>query len=229
MNVESAVPRTRAVGRRPTSRLHDPRTASILGIALGVSFTVCFATGLMSHLVQQPPGWLSWPTRPAGLYRITQGIHTVTGFASIPLLLAKLWVVIPKFAEWPPVRSFAHALERLALLPLVGGGIWLLLSGVANLARWYPWSFFFTSAHYAVAWVTVGAMIVHLGAKWATVRTHVGRRREVEGDHSSAGVPGLVVRPQRQQVRTADLVALRHPAGRGAARAAGARAEATCG
>jgi DMSO/TMAO reductase YedYZ molybdopterin-dependent catalytic subunit len=54
------------------------------------------------------------------------------------------------------------------------------MSGVANLARWYPWSFFFTSAHFTVAWVTVGAMVVHLGAKWATVRSNVGRAREVE-------------------------------------------------
>jgi len=30
------------------------------------------------------------PSRPAGFYRITQGLHVVTGVASIPLLLGKL-------------------------------------------------------------------------------------------------------------------------------------------
>ena len=93
------------------------------------------------------------------------------------MLLAKLWVVFPKLFEWPPITSVAHGLERLALLPLVGGALFMLMSGVANLARWYPWSFFFTSAHYHVAWVTFGALVIHMGAKWVTVRSHVGRDR----------------------------------------------------
>jgi hypothetical protein len=84
------------IHRRFSSDLHDPRTAAILGIALGVTFTTCFITGLMSHFIQHPPTWLSWPTRPAGLYRVTQAIHVLTGITSIPLLLAKLWVVFPK-------------------------------------------------------------------------------------------------------------------------------------
>jgi DMSO/TMAO reductase YedYZ molybdopterin-dependent catalytic subunit len=196
--VKVATVRPYAVGGRFSSRLHDPRTAALLGTALGVTFTVCFATGLTSHVIQHPPGWLSWPTRPAGLYRVTQGVHTITGIVSIPLLLAKLWVVFPKLFEWPPVRSVAHGLERLALLPLVGGGLFMLMSGVANLARWYPWSFFFTAAHYHVAWITVGALVVHLGAKWATVRAQVGPGRvaDVEAAVSSqrrtflAGVAG---------------------------------------
>ena len=32
------------------SPLRDERTAAILGVTLGVTFTVCFATGLVSHL-----------------------------------------------------------------------------------------------------------------------------------------------------------------------------------
>lgn len=167
-----------AIQRRFTSDLHDPRTAAILGIAIGVTFTTCFVTGLMSHFLQNPPTWLSTPTRPAGLYRATQAVHTLTGVASIPLLLAKLWVVFPKLFEWPPVKSVANALERLALLPLVGGSLFLLLSGTANLARWYPYSFFFTAAHYHVAWITFGAMAIHLGAKWVTMRANVGAGRD---------------------------------------------------
>jgi dTDP-L-rhamnose 4-epimerase len=39
----------------------------------------------------------------------------------VPVLLGKLWSVIPKLFEWPPARSLAHALERLSLLMLVVG------------------------------------------------------------------------------------------------------------
>ncbi len=66
-------------------------------MALGVSFAVCFATGLLSHLVQNPTSWFHWSPRPAGLYRVTQGLPVATGLATIPLLLAKLWSVFPNF------------------------------------------------------------------------------------------------------------------------------------
>jgi hypothetical protein len=150
---------------RYTSPLHDTRVAAHLGLALGVSFGVCFATGLWSHLAQEPPSWFTYPARPAGLYRITQGVHVASGMASIPLLLAKLWTVYPRFTAWPPVRSVLHGIERLALLPLVGGSLFLLFSGVANVARWYPWTFFFPRAHFWAAWLTIGALVVHAGAK----------------------------------------------------------------
>jgi Oxidoreductase molybdopterin binding domain len=154
--------------------LRDPRTAAWLGAALGVAFGVCFATGVWSHLAQNPPAW--YPPRPAGLYRITQGVHVVTGTASIPLLVAKLWVVHRHLFARPPVRSALHAVERLALLPLVGGAVFQLVSGTANVARWYPWSFFFPKAHYWVAWITIGALVVHVGAKAATTRDAFRRR-----------------------------------------------------
>ena len=43
---------------------HTERNASWLGIALGVSFTLCFITGFLSHLIQYPPDWFTWPNRP---------------------------------------------------------------------------------------------------------------------------------------------------------------------
>ena len=144
--------------------------ASWLGLALGVSFTVCFATGLYSHFAQHPPSWFTLTARPAGLYRVTQGLHVATGIAAVPLLLAKLWSVYPKLFVWPPVHSVAHALERVSLLPLVGGSIFMLFSGVANIDLWYPLPLFFPAGHYWVAWLTIGALIVHIGAKATTVR-----------------------------------------------------------
>lgn len=156
------------------------RLAAVLGIALGASVTVCAATGLWSHLHQQEPSWLDLPARPAGLYRITQGLHVVSGVLAIPLLLAKLATVHHHLFVWPPVRSVAHAVERAFLLPLVGGTAFMLFSGVANVAHWYPWGFFFPAAHGAVAWVVVGALAVHLGAKWAATRTALRRPRPPE-------------------------------------------------
>lgn len=153
-----------------TSPLHDQRTAAVLGLALGVAFSVCFLTGLISHVLQQPDGWYAWPSRPIWLYRVTQGAHVATGLASVPLLLAKLWTVYPHFWTFPPVRGVGHALERLSLLPLVGGSLFLLVTGVQNIARWYVWPFNFTAAHYAVAWITMGGLAVHIGAKVHTTR-----------------------------------------------------------
>jgi DMSO/TMAO reductase YedYZ molybdopterin-dependent catalytic subunit len=163
---------------RPQSELHEVRSAAWLGLGLGITFGTCFLTGLWSHLAQDPPAWFTYPSRPAGLYRVTQGVHVASGMAAIPLLLAKLWVVHPHFFEWPPARSVLHAVERLALVPLVGGGLFQLLSGTFNVARWYPWSFFFPRAHFWVAWITIGALAIHVGAKAAATRDAVGRRRQ---------------------------------------------------
>ena len=160
---------------RYESPLHETRTAAWLGIALGVTFGLCFLTGLWSHLAQDPPSWFTYPARPAGLYRITQGVHVTSGYAAIPLLLAKLWVVHPRLLVWPPASSVLHAVERLALLPLVGGGLFMLFSGTANIARWYPWTFFFPRAHFWVAWITIGALVVHVGAKVTATRAALHR------------------------------------------------------
>ncbi len=158
------------------SRIRNERVAAILGIALGVTFSVCFATGLYSHFLQDQPSWFTAPARPAGLYRFTQGLHVATGLASIPLLFAKLWSVFPKLFAWPPFSGVAQALERLALIPLVGGAVFQLFSGVANINLWYPWPFNFRTSHYWIAWVTIGALIVHIGAKVATTRTALARQ-----------------------------------------------------
>ena len=149
---------------------HNDRTAAWLGLVLGVSFTICFATGLLSHLIQHPPSWFVWFPRPAGLYRVTQGVHVATGLAAIPVLLAKLWSVYPRLVQTPVVRNLPHALERLSLVPLVGGALFMLVSGVANIDLWYPWSFFFPAAHFWAAWITMGALVVHVGAKLTMTR-----------------------------------------------------------
>ena len=176
-----------------TSRLHTPHTAAWLGVALAVSFSICFATGLLSHLIQHPPAWFTWPARPSGFYRVSQGLHVAMGIATVPLLLAKLWTVYPRLFLWPPVENLAHALERLSLLPLVGGSVFLLVSGLLNISLWYPWEFFFPAAHYWTSWITIGALVVHVGAK-GTIAASVIRKRLPEAEPAPAPVPGGMTR-----------------------------------
>lgn len=169
------------------SPLHDERTAAVLGLALGVAFTVCFLTGVVSHLLQQPGGWFAWPTRPVWLYQVTQGVHVATGLASVPLLLAKLWTVYPHFWTFPPARDVWHALERVSLVPLVGGSLFMLVTGIQNIARWYVWPFNFTAAHYAVAWITMGGLAVHIGVKLHVTRSALGAGTEPATEVVSPG------------------------------------------
>ena len=170
--------------------LHDERVAARLGLALGIAFGICFLTGLISHAIQQPPWWFTWPTRPVNLYRVTQGVHVITGIASIPLLLAKLATVYPRLFTWPPVRSAPHALERLSVLVLVGAAFFELITGLLNIAHWYPWGFFFPTAHYAVAWIAVGAIVVHIAVKLPVIRRALGDRVDGDDDgHDSADGP----------------------------------------
>jgi hypothetical protein len=158
--------------------VHDNRTAAILGIALGLSFTVCFLTGLFSHAMQHPPSRFEASPRPAELYRITQGTHVATGIATIPLLLAKLWSVYPRFFR-PFPRAGAAIIERISLVPLVGGAVFMLFTGVTNIARWYVWPFFFPTAHFWAAWITIGALLVHIGARGGTARAALRRKEGV--------------------------------------------------
>jgi DMSO/TMAO reductase YedYZ molybdopterin-dependent catalytic subunit len=142
-----------------------------LGLLAGVAIAICFITGFLSHAIQHPPGWFYWPSRPVNLYRVTQGLHVATGLASIPLVGAKLWSVYPKLFRWPPARDLVHALERLSVFVLVAGVLFQLTTGVLNISRWYdPMPFFFTTAHYWAAWLTVGALLVHIAVKLPIVR-----------------------------------------------------------
>lgn len=153
-----------------SSPLHDERLAAYLGTALGVAFTLCFATGMLSHAAQHPPSWFTMPSRPVNLYRVTQGIHVMAGIASIPLLLAKLWVVYPRLWEWPVVKSATHAVERIGIVVLIGASFFQLSTGVVNIAYWYgAMPFDFLAAHFWTSWIVVGGLVMHIGAKTGTI------------------------------------------------------------
>ncbi|MEV6527892.1 molybdopterin-dependent oxidoreductase [Longispora sp. NPDC051575] len=167
-----------------TSRLRSPRLTSQLGLLLAVAFGVCFLTGLLSHLIQHPPSWFWWPSRPVWLYRVTQGLHVATGLAAVPLLAAKLWSVFPKLFAWPPFRDPVHALERLSVLVLASSALFQLVTGVLNIARWYdPMPFGFIAAHYWTAWLAIGSLLVHIAVKLPIVRRALGATpRPTHGD-----------------------------------------------
>ncbi|WP_431682791.1 molybdopterin-dependent oxidoreductase [Kitasatospora sp. KL5] len=107
----------------------------------------------------------TWPTDPVWLYRLNQGVHVTLGVVLVPVLLAKLWSVLPRLFVWPPVRSAAHALERLSLLLLVGGAIFEFVTGILNIQLYYVFPGSFYTVHFYGAWVFLGAFVVHVALK----------------------------------------------------------------
>ena len=161
-----------------SSRLRSPAVAARIGVWLAACFTVALLTGLYSHFAQAQAWWLPYPTRPVWLYRVSQGLHVLTGTAAIPLLLVKLWTVFPKLFQEVPKGStrtlVRHGLERGSIAVLVASAIFMLATGLSNAAQWYPWSFSFRSTHYSVAWIAVGALVVHVAVKLPVIRRALG-------------------------------------------------------
>lgn len=156
-----------------TSRLRSATVAARVGLWLGVSFGICFLTGLLSHYAQNPVQPIPFPASPSWGYRLTQGLHVVSGTAAVPLLLVKLWSVFPRLFIRPPKELRAlvvEGLERASIGVLVASAIFQLATGLANSAQWYPWAFSFRTTHYAMAWVAIGALVVHVAVKLPVIR-----------------------------------------------------------
>jgi DMSO/TMAO reductase YedYZ molybdopterin-dependent catalytic subunit len=183
-------PRGQGVWRSP---LRGPWLTSVFGLVLLVGLPVVFLTGLLSYAAYDPqlggrfndptPGkgilgfyLFEWPTRPAWLYWLTQSIHVIGGLMLVPVVLAKLWSVIPKLFVWPPVRSPAHAVERLSLLLLVGGGLFEFLTGILNIQYVYVAPAGFYAAHFYGAWVFIAALALHVALRARTMVTALRSR-----------------------------------------------------
>ncbi|MGW0161932.1 molybdopterin-dependent oxidoreductase [Mycobacterium sp. NPDC003323] len=167
--------------------LRGTAVTSRVGVALGIAITVCFVTGLLSHLIQHPQPWFVWPTRPVGLYRWTQGLHVASGIAAIPLVVVKLWSVWPKLFERPVLGGPVRMLERASILVLVASILFELSTGLLNIAQWYAFQFYFPTAHYAVAYIAVGSVLVHLAVKLPIVRRALGEPADAPADRARAG------------------------------------------
>jgi DMSO/TMAO reductase YedYZ molybdopterin-dependent catalytic subunit len=170
----------RTPGRlRWRSPLRGPWLTSVFGLVLLVTLPIVILTGLLSYVAYGPRlgqaipadvGWLrlpafDWPTRPSLLYRLTQGLHVGLGLVLIPVVLAKLWSVIPRLFVWPPVGSIAHLLERVSLAMLVGGILFEIVTGVLNIQYDYIFGFSFYSGHYFAAWVFIAGFAMHVAVK----------------------------------------------------------------
>jgi DMSO/TMAO reductase YedYZ molybdopterin-dependent catalytic subunit len=199
------------------SPLRGPWLASVLSAALLPLIAVCALTGFVSHWAYDTdlggnsvwggpsPGngfdlyGLDWPASPTWLYAATQGLHVISGVAAIPILLAKLWTVIPKLFENPPALSPAHALERLSLVLLVGGSLFVFSTGVINIQLWYPFGFSFVPAHYYGAILMLAALGLHIGLKLPVMRAAFRERgvtrplRDgLDRTQPEPGLPGVV-------------------------------------
>ncbi|MBT2534282.1 molybdopterin-dependent oxidoreductase [Arthrobacter sp. ISL-48] len=179
---------TEALAAKFASPTRSTRLTVVVGRWLGVSFTVCFLTGLLSHGLQEPPGWMFFPTRPVWIYQFTQGLHVTAGIASIPLLMAKLWSVYPELLKWPPVRSVAHGLERASIALFIASSLLELTTGLINTYKWYPWPFPFRQTHYWLAWVIWGSLLLHVALKLPSIMAH-WRGRAIENP-ATASVTG---------------------------------------
>ncbi|MDQ2708792.1 MAG: molybdopterin-dependent oxidoreductase [Actinomycetota bacterium] len=165
------------------SPLRGPWLTSLFGAMLLGSLPIVIVTGLLDYIAYLPRlgqalpsdvGWLhlplfDWPSRPSWLFRLTEGLHVGLGLVIIPLVLAKLWSVVPRLFAWPPARSLAQALERLSLLAVVGGILFEIATGVLNIQYDYLFGFDFYTAHYYGAWVFIAGIVVHVAIKFPTM------------------------------------------------------------
>jgi DMSO/TMAO reductase YedYZ molybdopterin-dependent catalytic subunit len=172
--------------RALASPVRNPRMAVVIGRLLGAAFIVCFGTGVYSHFLQEPLPWMRFPTRPALLYQFTQGTHIVAGIACFPLLLAKLYIVFPDLFQSPPVKSFLHLLERASIALFVGASLVQITIGLINTYQWYPWPFPFREVHYALGWVLVGLLVLHIGIKLPLITRFWSSRADTDVDAEKA-------------------------------------------
>jgi DMSO/TMAO reductase YedYZ molybdopterin-dependent catalytic subunit len=184
------------------SPLRGPWLTSVFGAVLLVVLPIVIITGLLSYIAYGPKfgmaipsdvGWLKlpsfdWPSNPKWLYRLTQGLHVGLGLIMIPVVLAKLWSVIPRLFTWPPARSAANVLERVSLLMIVGGVLFEIVTGVLNIQYDYIFGFSFYTAHYFGAWVFIAGFVSHVAIKLPTMirslrsRSFVGVLRTSRAD-----------------------------------------------
>lgn len=161
------------------SPLRGPWLTSVFALVLLVGLPIVILTGLLSYIAYGPQfgqalpvdvGWLKlptfdWPTRPVWLYRLSQGLHVGLGLVLIPVVLAKLWSVIPRLFVWPPSRSIAQVVERLSIAMLVGGILFEIVTGVLYIQYDYVYGFSFFPAHYYGAWVFIAGFLMHITVK----------------------------------------------------------------
>ncbi len=171
------------------SPVRGPWLTSVFGLVLLIGIPIEFLTGLLSYAAYNPRlgndpnpdhslfGFylFNWVTSPSWLYRVTQGIHVMLGLALVPVVLAKLWSVIPKLFVWPRWRSVASLLERLSLVLVVGGVIFEMSTGILNIEYREPISFY--TGHFYGAWAFMAGFTIHICVKFGEMVRALRSRR----------------------------------------------------
>jgi len=205
------------------SPLRGPWLTSVFATVLLVGMPIVIVTGLLSYAAYEPrlagndttagAGLLrfylfAWPTSPSWIYRLTQGVHVTLALVLIPVVLAKLWSVIPRLFVFPPATSLAQALERISLLALVGGILFEIITGVLNIQSDYVFGFSFYTAHLYGAWVFIAGFVVHVGIKLPTMLRSLRTRRLRDELH----VPASATEPELTGLGIDDDLVARDPA-----------------
>lgn len=199
------------------SPIRGPWLTAALGIVLLIGFPIVFLTGLISHAAYMPQlgdnavvprefdlqfVTFDFPTKPVWLYAFTQGTHVTVGILLVPVVIAKLWSVIPKLFQWPPAPNPAEVLTKLANLLLVGSAFFQLATGIANIQLWYPWDFNFVVAHYYGGWVLIASIVLHVAIRMPKVRAAMRTnedlrplRTNLQDTRSEPYEPGGLVSP----------------------------------
>lgn len=167
------------------SPIRGPWLTSVLGTLLVPAIAVIALTGFIDHwahypefagndtvgpvgdipvLFHFPASWPSWS------YAATQGTHVTLGLMVLPLVLAKLWSVMPKLFQRPLLRNVAGALERISLLGLVASVLAEFATGTMMMEDWTPVNFNVNAVHYYGAWVFGTLFVLHACIKLPVVR-----------------------------------------------------------
>jgi len=185
------------------SPLRGRRLTAILGLVLLVGMGIVLITGFLSHIAYNPdlrgnaivdpardlPINFDWPTSPSWLFALTQGLHVTIGLVMVPILLTKLWSVMPRLFAWPPASTPAQAIERGSVALLVSSTIFLIATGLFNAQYWYPFNFGFVAAHYWAAVIFLGSFLLHVAIKLPLVVRHYRGRDHDEPDLLKAARP----------------------------------------
>ena len=118
---------------------------------------------------------------------MTQGAHVTLGLMVLPLVLAKLWSVMPKLFQRPVVTSVAGAVERISMLMLVGTVLLEFATGILEIdASHLPGVDFYT-VHYYGAWVFMALFVLHACDQAPRGTSRVSRARCPEAPIAGLG------------------------------------------
>jgi DMSO/TMAO reductase YedYZ molybdopterin-dependent catalytic subunit len=156
--------------------------AVVLGRLLGIAFLVCFGTGLYSHFLQEPLPWMVFPTRPQTLYQLSQGIHITAGIACFPLILGKLYVVFPELFQTPLIKNFVGFLERASIAIFIAASMVQIVTGLLNTYQWYPFPFPFKQTHFALSFVIIGSLAIHIAVKLPLISRYWTRSKSFDAE-----------------------------------------------